>query len=128
MSAEPTTDFTVSITNDAGTTFAGAAFVGFVSPRVFCVDDQITGRDGVYTLLAMNGCLFGPGCNMFGTNYCTGFASGTLRCVVDRAAQTISFYVNGVSCGVAWNAVAAGALHAFASLSMPGTHVELCDE
>lgn len=102
--------------------------VGFVSPRVYCSDDDIRSRDGVYTLLAMNGTLHGTGSNMFGTNYCTGFTSGVVRCVADRSARTISFYVNGVCCGVAWAGVVPDSLHAVALLSLTGNYVELCDE
>ena len=123
MSAAPSDDFTVRVTNQPSAPYPGYVFIGFTTRAAFTPDTDIVVEAGVYTLYPRGGMLFGSGKR--GTAYCAGFTHGTVRCVADRGRGTIAFHVDGVDRGVAWTDVAPGPLHAVVVFYYPGVDVEL---
>lgn len=127
MSINPCDDFTVHYSQHTAAgadTHNGCIYIGFVAPSSFSSTQNMTHNDRAYMFYPARGRLWGAGA--VGTEYCSRFSGvkGTLRCVVDRAANTIMFYTNGKPRRVAWENVEAGPLHAIVQFVFSGFSVE----
>lgn len=129
MSTEATDDFSVRITNELfkDPKPDNGVFIGFTT-RTAWFNRRIGPLFGVdeYTLLlwSRHGTLCVAG--KVDTPYCEPFVDVLVRGVVDREHGTISFYVDGVDCGVAWSGVeATRILHATVTFCRPGVTATL---
>lgn len=124
ISDSPVEDFTMRVGHDAAARVPGWVYIGLIRPESFQPNTYVGDAAGIYTLWPIAGMLCGSN-KVFNTPYCTGFSTGLVRCVYDRAACTITFYVDGVARGVAWTDVPPGPLHAVVMFGKPGIHIDL---
>lgn len=127
MRLDPSDDFTVRLQQHPSAPHPGVLAVGFISPAAFKPDLDIQQSEEAYGVMPRSGVLCGAKNN--GSVFCDGFTKGTVRCVADREAGTITYYVDGVNKGVAWRDVPEGPLHAVVSFwfDAPGVGVELLE-
>lgn len=117
MSKEPTTDFTVRMGVLPDMQWSkGYLHIGFKDPREHSTDSS----EGMYTILPFCGMVFGR--ERLYSPYCHDFNEGTVRCVLRN--KTVTFFVDGVDCGVAWTDVTTERMHAFVSFWKRGMEVE----
>lgn len=125
ISADPTNDFTVRVTNLPHAPHPGSVFVGFTTQTAFAADNSINTAKGVYTMRLEDGALYGTEQKF--VDYSAAFKreDGTLRCVADRSRGTIAFHVDGVDLGVAWTGVGPLPLYAVVIFWFHDVEIEL---
>lgn len=107
VSTNATDDFTVEISVSTGMLRMGNVHIGFTTRAAFLANAFMLQSPGVYTLWPLCGVLYGKGyCGKYdGRPVRRGGIDWRIRCVFDRDHGTISFHVNGVDMGIAWDYV-----------------------
>lgn len=123
MSMAPTEDFTVRVSWERDAPSKGRLGIGFVDPEVFTPSEYMYDLDGACLFLFKFGKL--NGCGRTFEDITHPFIHGSVRCLISKRSEEISFFEDGeYGDSARMGSLCSKPLHALVVFYSMGAHVE----